>query len=140
MKLADELVTAVAQLEPRLQQRLSRLHITWTPDGPVAQLSFALLSPVARRLDADELPDGVTATAWERWPDMVVPLATEPDLRAQLRALEASGLVGRLDACRYDAGAGAADTRYARFAWIVTTHASSARERRDWLLAARQQL
>ncbi|MDE3097378.1 MAG: hypothetical protein KGK07_15430 [Chloroflexota bacterium] len=75
-------------------------------------------------------------TGWERWPDLVREVTTAEPIDAQIRALDRSGIVGRLDAARYDFGAAGQRQTGSVAEWIVKTHAGSAAERRAWLLSA----
>ena len=75
---------------------------------------------------------GISLTSWVRVPDQEYPLALDElqrdrDVRAQAAALQASGLVGRLDMARFDC-----EDR--RTSYLIKTHAGSQVERSRWLM------
>jgi hypothetical protein len=65
----------------------------------------------------------------ERYPDRLVEVETATPMEDQIRALHASGLVGGLDAVRFDADTTEARQRHALVSWVVKTHAASQAER-----------
>jgi len=68
----------------------------------------------------------------ERYPDRLVEVATSIPIEDQIRALHASGLVGGLDATRFNADTPEARQHHALVSWMVKTHASSQAERLAW--------
>jgi hypothetical protein len=138
------LVEIVRDLDPLLREHLGAVRIEPHADGFTATLSFcpyeAARQPsetlgtetVHHVLTADlhAPPPGVAATAADRWPDEIVELDPATPADAQIRQLDASGLVGRVRAARLDAPDGG-PTR----AWIAETHAGSDAERANWLLS-----
>jgi len=143
-----ELTEIVRGLEPRLLETLEHIHITF--DGSLAEavLSFHLYGPpsIGKRVgpysisvDTDNLPEGVSVSGFERYPDRVVEVSTTTPMEDQIRALHASGLVGGLDAARFGGGAEAVRQGVAPASWIVKTHAASQAERLAWLQALQRQ-
>lgn len=79
---------------------------------------------------------GVSMMAWERAPDQEYPidideLRRDADVRSQVRAVEQSGLIGRLDVARFDG----ADHRTS---YLIKSHAGSQPERSRWLMGLRE--
>src|SRR5690606_7221496 len=59
--------------------------------------------PYQVTVDVDALPEGVTVKQWVRCPDYGFTLTGNVPVESQIRELYASGLLGPLDAARYDA-------------------------------------
>lgn len=59
--------------------------------------------PYIVTVDVDALPPGVTVRQWARCPDYRFTLTGAVSVELQIRELHASGLLGPLDASRYDA-------------------------------------
>lgn len=89
-------------------------------------------------LDHDRMPDGVTTIGMYAYPRPRhrLPLTgADPQrgVHAMLRALDESGIVGGIDVARFEAATLDAITRQPFPRWHIRTHASSDRERGDWL-------
>lgn len=85
-----------------------------------------------------DLPPGVEVTVWRGRPRVRhrLPLAdadSQDAVVAMLAALDASGLVGRLDVARMESVTLDAMTRRPWPVWHVSTHAGSDAERHAWL-------
>lgn len=136
-----ELTEIVQGLEPRLLEALASIHITFDGGRAEATLSFELfgppglwgrVGPYTTSIDGDNLPEGVSMSGIERYPHRIVELETSTPMEDQIRALHASGLVGGLDAIRFDADTAEARQHHALVSWMVKTHASSQAERLAW--------
>lgn len=131
------LLEATMSVEPQLRRRISAISAEWDKDAVTARFSINLMTPYRGRVatvDTDDLPAGVTFAGFERWPDIERAIATEPDMWEQIRELDASDVLGRLDAARFDYGAPAVQAGYAPVSWTIKTHAGSKRERQAWVM------
>lgn len=131
------LLDATMSIEPQLRRRISAISAEWDKGEVAARFSINLMTPYRGRVatvDTDDLPAGVTFAGFERWPDIERAIATEPDMWEQIRELNASGVLGRLDAARFDYGAPAVQAGYAPVSWTIKTHAGSQRERQAWVM------
>lgn len=137
-------LTEIARtLEPRLLARVGSIHVTIQDGEAIARLTIALMVqggearlPDGTRItvDRDDLPVGVALTTWAAWPDIYRPVALTPAMEEQLAELEASGLVGCLDAIRNDHGPQASAHGIPRYSWVIKTHAGSREERIAWAM------
>lgn len=140
----DTLTEIVAGMEPPLRAALAAIRVDCDGAGAEARLSISLFRPpspagsvsgYAVTIDTASLPAGVSLTGWERWPDIVRTISMATPMAAQIAALDASGLVGTLDAARFvpvhaaDVAAG----HHPAARWIVKTHAGSDAERLAWM-------
>lgn len=134
------LTEIVTDLEPALLESLADIRVELdavVPTAMTATLSFSLFRqpPTERVIGPEPLPDGVGLMPIERWPAMVKPLALEPDVMTQIRDLDASGLVGHLDAAQYVTIPGdpaAIASGHPPVSYLIKTHAGSAAERQEW--------
>jgi hypothetical protein len=111
-----ESIQTLGELE---RSALSSIRIERDSSGYRARFDFALKLP---RPEALELPAGVELQGFARWPEQELLLDWRTPALDQIKALDQSGLCGRLDwfEPRPDA-------------WTVKTHAGSDQERRAWL-------
>lgn len=124
------LTEIVCELEPVFVASLSAIRIEMADGEAVAVLNCALFTDqVPDYVRAADLPPGVGLTARVRWPDQRRPLSMDVPIDQQIRDLHASGLVGSLDAARFQEVSGG--RRAIR--WLVKTHAGSDAERFAWL-------
>ncbi len=99
----------IAEMEPPIRDNVTAIHLAHAPDGTwQARASISLFVAGGREshvadstitLDDHDLPGGVTAASWTRYPDRHV--ALEADIEAQLAELRASGLVGLMNWTRF---------------------------------------
>ncbi len=137
------LTEIVTDLPPQLRQALSAIRIEYRGEQATATLSIAIMldSGAAPRsiggydivVDAADLPEGVALQGWSRYPDITRPITMAVPMDEQIRALGASGLVGIVDACRFDGGAEAVRAGFAPAIWHIRTHAGSDAERAEWV-------
>lgn len=129
---APTLRDLILGLEPRLQSTLSAIWVSDGPEGRMAQLSFLLFGPSGTgqgryaTADLDNLPEGVSATGWERWPDRTYLIDGAGNIEDAIRALDADRIVGALDWYRHGDR------------WLVKAHAGSQDERNHWMMGLRQ--
>lgn len=109
------LVDAILQVPEGLRDKISSITIRPAGDGYEAVVSIAAMVPVIDgaeyeshgpyivTVDVDALPPGVTVRQWVRCPDYRFTLTGAVSVELQIRELHASGLLGPLDAARYDA-------------------------------------
>jgi len=109
------LVDAILQIPETLRDKISVITIRPDGDGYEAVVSIAAMVPAINGMeyedngpyhvtvDLDALPPGVTVRQWVRCPDYHVTLTGAVPVEPQIRELQASGLLGPLDASRYDA-------------------------------------
>jgi len=140
--MAETLVQIVESLEPAERDHLSAIRVALDGDHATATLSISLFLPAAPTSRAGaytitaaltDLPRSVAASGWTRYPDIVRRVGLDDPLDQQIRALHASGLVGALDASRFDGGATAVRAGHPATSWIIKTHAGSAREHQEWV-------
>lgn len=140
------LAEIVADLEPRLRDTLSSLAIAFDGERASVTLSFALYGPPGTfgragpyqvTVDTANMPEGVSLAGWERYPDQQRPVTLDVPIPDQIAALEDAGMVGSLDAARFDGGSDAVRAGYPATRWIVKTHAGSQNERMAWLRSVR---
>jgi hypothetical protein len=146
------LVEQVIALPDRVRERVSAIRIELAGPYPHAVFSVALYGPAgwmgllpdepdpagyAIAVDDTALPSGVSMTGWSRQPDVLRVLAGVPPtveaIEDQIRRLDASGLLGRLDAVRIQPRSAGPDC--SGLHWLVVTHAASQAERDAWLKA-----
>ena len=117
------LVDCIHKIPEVLRDKVSSITIRPADGGYEAVVSIAAMVPVIEgveyeadgpynvTVDVDALPEGVTVRQWVRCPDYKFTLTGAVPVEPQIRELHASGLLGPLDASRYDA----AD----RVSWLV---------------------
>lgn len=139
-----ELIDIVRELEPRLLQALSAIMVEFDGQEAHATLSINLplspgfgskIGPYEITVDTDNLPEGVSFTGIQRYPDIHKALSTGTPMEEQIRALHQSNIVGGLDVARFDGGAKMVRRGFASVMWVIKTHAASEKERKDWLLS-----
>jgi len=109
------LVDAILQIPETLRDKISAITIRPAGDAYEAVVSIATMVPVIEgaeyesdgpytvTVDANALPPGVAVKQWVRCPDYKFTLTGAVPVEPQIRELHASGLLGPLDASRYDA-------------------------------------
>jgi len=109
------LVDAILQIPETLRDKISAITIRPAGDAYEAVVSIATMVPVIEgaeyesdgpytvTVDANALPPGVAVKQWVRCPDYKFTLTGAVPVEPQIRELHASGLLGSLDASRYDA-------------------------------------
>lgn len=115
----------VAASPPEMQRAISSIWIGEAAGRWIARASISTflsdpgLDPV--------LPDGVSRAAIHRHPDVEWDLDPTMSVEIQIRTLHATGMLGSLDAARYN-GSDCAPS------WVVKTHAGTQAERTAWML------
>ncbi len=146
------LVEQVIALPDRMRERISAIRIELADPYPHAVLFVVMYGPAgwmgllpdepdpaeyAVAVDDTALPSGVSMTGWSRQPDVLRVLAGVPPtteaVEDQIRRLDASGLLGRLDAARIEPRSAGPDCSCPH--WLLVTHAASQAERDAWLKA-----
>jgi len=119
------LLEAVQSLGELERSALSSIRIERDAGGYRARFDFALKLP---RTESPELPKGVELRGFSRWPEQEILLDWRTPALDQIKALDTSGICGRLDwfEPRPDA-------------WTIKTHAGSDQERRAWLFTLEAQ-
>lgn len=89
------------------------------------------IGPYEVRSSSEPLPKGIESFGFIRVPDTDHLLTVNgempvEDIESQIRLLQGSGLLGNIDAARFEHEKGILE-------WIIKTHAGSDKERRDWL-------
>jgi len=109
------LVDAILQIPETLRDKISAITIRPAGDAYEAVVSIATMVPVIEgaeyesdgpytvTVDANALPPGVAVKQWVRCPDYKFLLTGSVPVEPQIRELHVSGLLGPLDAARYDA-------------------------------------
>jgi len=144
------LVEIVASLTDRMRDQLVSIRVELMGAEVTARLSIALFGPIdaeawllyavqgnqdrhAVSVDTNEMPTGVSMTAFVRWPDVVRPLSMTPDITTQIRVLQESELAGTLVATqsrvKSDETAKALAAGVPILAWSILTHDERARRR-----------
>lgn len=113
----DTLLETIDGLDDTLLSHLSTIIIDEDADGALtATLSIdlyvpggttATAGPYAISADLSDPPEGITPTSLVRWQDITKPLANDVDIIEQIQQLQASGLVGDLDASSFEPKGGA---------------------------------
>lgn len=144
---ARTLTEIVKELEPLLRERLTSMRVTVDGGQAVATLSILLFGPPGAfgqagpyqiTANLDGLPAGVQAAGWERFPDQRRVVRMDVPISDQIAELDASGLVGGLDAARYQYNLSDANAAgVAALSWTIKTHAGSQQERTAWLMSIR---
>lgn len=141
------LTDIVQSLEPIFLRSLDAIIVDFHGDHATARLTFHLYTqgdtaaagPYVISFDDHNLPDGVESCALLHWPDRTVPLTLRLPVETQIRDLDATGLVGTLDAARFDADALQVEMGlHPPSRWIIKTHAGTQTERVAWLQSLRQ--
>lgn len=116
-------------------RRVRSIRVSLDAGRAVAAIGFAGMRVAGQTaiIGDEPLPDGVSFAGWIAWPSHAREIDMDTPIDDQIRTLHESGIVGRLDAARFDAP-GATAYGYPRYSWLIKTHAGSEAERATWLI------